>query len=389
MASPLQKTSTSDGVDFAAVEKVEKVQYTQAITVLLVSLLAVPVCYGLYRFHTAYQSIDQDLLFGVAVLICLLIWLLSYMILRSITQSHRVFDPFLAVFSFFSFTCVVDLILAFNIDKMIDWTTFYLEHGEKYLLSSYGAAINYWDGLIHLPLYLLLIHRLANGGSILVAGAFWFGSVMNSLLVFLPGNALGSFAQDLKPSFLLNVPYVLVPIWFLTRIAKEGSDLKPRLNLFSSGPLKYLLFLGSGLVSVIQTIRFFTVLSCPLEFANSWLLVEPSLTDPLVYPAMQVLVDFFYRLPVQFYLVYAIFQQHISPFSLVIAWINLGAAAQGIFSYSVTALRAPELSDTPFYQQYSLTPFLTLQATLFFIPLLTTLALEASQPRVATKSKSE
>ena len=127
----------------------------QAWIVLLVSLLAVPVCYGLFLLHSSHLALEEDVLFAVAVGLCLLVWLLSYVLLRLLTPAPRGADPFLALFSFFSFTCVVDLLLAFNIDGWIDWLSFYLQHGEKYLLSNHGAAINYWDGFIHLPLYVV------------------------------------------------------------------------------------------------------------------------------------------------------------------------------------------------------------------------------------------
>lgn len=48
------------------------------------------------------------------------------------------------------------------------------------------------------------------------AALVWFGSIFHSLLVFLPGNVLGP--HEVKLSYLLNVPYILVPLYVLHRM---------------------------------------------------------------------------------------------------------------------------------------------------------------------------
>ena len=238
--------------------------------------------------------------------------------------------------------------------------------------------------------YILLVHRLVNGGSVLLPGAFWFGSVVNSLLVFLPGSALGTFALELKPAFLLNVPYVIVPLSFLARLAAESSSLPPRRNVFCTGPLLcWLLALASLLLAALSTVRLLAVLSCPLPFAQQWLMLEPSLADPLVYPAMQALVDFFYRAPAQLFLAYTLFQRSVSPAARLLAWLNLGAASQGVFSYSFTAFRAPELLDSPIFLDYGRAPLAALLAILVLTPLLTVVALELSRPIAISKPKAD
>lgn len=342
--------------------------YLPAIVVLILSVAAgVPICWGLGHVHRTHVEFDEQLLFVIACLLCVGVWLLSYVVLRLVLSGRAsASDPFLALFSFFSFTCVVDLVLAFNIDGQLDWLAFYLEHGERYLQSAYGAAINYWDGLVHLPLYLLLVHRIANGpvAGYLAAGAFWFGSVMNSLVVFLPGNAAGSFALQLKLSFLLNVPYVIVPVSFLVRLLAADAQ-QPRRQVVDWTLCRLLMVPATAVALVVYAIRFLAVVGSPLEFVRVWVAeVEPILDDPLKYPALQAIVDFMYRVPVSLLLLLALFRTTVPSWVLTLAWINFGAAAQGAFSYAWSAASFDDMADTEFAQAVGQLGFHLLQLTL-------------------------
>jgi hypothetical protein len=49
----------------------------------------------------------------------------------------------------------------------------------------------------------------------------WTGSIVGSLLVLLPGMAIGSHSHALCASTLLNVPYVLIPVLFCKKVRQK------------------------------------------------------------------------------------------------------------------------------------------------------------------------
>ena len=56
-----------------------------------------------------------------------------------------------------------------------------------------------------------------------VAGLLWCGSILNSLPVVLLGGATGTHSATLKPSTLLNAPYILAPLLYLHAILPAAS----------------------------------------------------------------------------------------------------------------------------------------------------------------------
>jgi hypothetical protein len=41
--------------------------------------------------------------------------------------------------------------------------THYLEHGEPYLMSAWGAVVSYWDGTVFLVYYITMAYLSSNG----------------------------------------------------------------------------------------------------------------------------------------------------------------------------------------------------------------------------------
>jgi len=321
------------------------IRHSQTFIVFILSLFAIPVCYFL---STVKELYDENVLFVIAVGLCVGIVLISMGLF-----GRR--DLYVIGFSFFTWTCLVDLLLAFNIDGFIDWLDFYLEEGEKYLQSAHGAAINYWDGSVHYVLYLIMIDRLSaqSARPVSLISFFWFGSIINSLLVFLPGNALGPFAVELKPSFLLNVPYVFLPIFYALRtwkrqqashanVVEKQEVIAPRQsNRLIHWLLAIMFMIGIGLA----TIRLLIVLDTPIELLQAFRRnFEPLLAEPSTYPKMQMLCDFFYRLPMMGMFVYELISTSAGSFDYKRhkslenwAWIHAGAVCQGYFTYAFCA----------------------------------------------------
>ncbi|KFZ56012.1 Transmembrane 6 superfamily member 2, partial [Antrostomus carolinensis] len=98
-----------------------------------------------------------------------------------------------AVFVVFSFTSIVDLIIALEEDGYISgFVEVYIREGESYLRTAHGIMICYWDGIIHYGLYLAMIVAIDQRKSYRNLGLFWLGSLMMSIIVFLLGNLIGT-----------------------------------------------------------------------------------------------------------------------------------------------------------------------------------------------------
>ncbi|XP_069073482.1 transmembrane 6 superfamily member 2 isoform X2 [Pleurodeles waltl] len=219
---------------------------------------------------------------------------------------------------------------------------FYMREGEPYLRTSYGIVVCLWDGTVHYLLYLAMASAIIGRRSYRSLGLYWLGSLMMSLLVLLPGNVIGKFGTELRPSFLLNVPYVLLPIWAGMRIFRE-----PRTTVYISPekaleeqrcgllqrPLDLALMLYLVIAVGFTLFRGLVVLDCPSDCCFDYIYqYEPYLKDPVAYPKMQMLVYMFYALPVFCLCLYGLVQPGCTwmlDWTLVLA----GAIAQAQFSH--------------------------------------------------------
>src|SRR3990167_11397223 len=262
-------------------------------------------------------------------------------------------DYFLYVFSIFAFTAIVDLAIAFTLDGYTTMVEFYLENGEEYLKSSYGCFINYWDGTFHYLCYLILIYlilqRNKTDGKYQFFGWLWFGSIYNSIIVFLPGNLLGPWYKDIHLSYLLNIPYIVFPVLFALHLISQGSGAsepatKIRSPSRSQGAFSFLydLFLilfGFGLITLFF-VRAFVVLHGKYEFLTEWGKVyEPHLLSNTVWPALQVFVYLYYFSPVIIFISYSLYTREFYPnIQKPLILIAFGSSLQGQFSYIGPAL---------------------------------------------------
>ena len=68
----------------------------------------------------------------------------------------------ISVLSVGTFGGVVSLIIALEADGFISgFMTAYLQNGEPYLKTAHGTVISYWDGIVHYPLYLMMLAAIS------------------------------------------------------------------------------------------------------------------------------------------------------------------------------------------------------------------------------------
>eukprot|EP00743_Colponemidia_sp_Colp-15_P002316 GILK01002511.1.p1 GENE.GILK01002511.1~~GILK01002511.1.p1 ORF type:complete len:402 (-),score=24.45 GILK01002511.1:43-1113(-) len=318
--------------------------------------------------------------FYAGVIICLGICPLTYVLLLRHIPARKEF--FFYVFTVFAFTAVVDLFLAFTIDGFIDIAKFYLGEGEVYLASGHGLFINYWDGTAHYLMYLLMTYYMLKNESYRFTGLYWVGSILNSIIVFLPGNAIGKFGQSIKPSYLLNVPYALFPLIFGLRLLNQRDQhaaefvrrvksTRPLGSIWGR-PLDLLFVVFLAFATVFCTFRALVAFGSPISFCRWWLSdVEPYISDPTSYPVLQMAVYALYFAPFFVGAMMALIKP--SGCSWLPDWaaIAAGGLAQGQFSYIGAALHVPAPYPEPAWKPvptHTLSLFLCVNVALVVVP---------------------
>ena len=310
--------------------------------------------------------------FAVGVVSLLVVFLVPRLYFRDGPPKH---DPFYNVWSIFLFASLVDIVIGLENDGYVGkYLHFYLLQGEPYLKTPFGSMINYWDGTVHLALVLFVLSRTAYNEEYRLACLYWCGSILNSVAVLIPGGIIGKFGP--KWSILLNVPYVVIPLYVLFKVLSSRTA-SSRNVLTSLGRTRKqepvdILFVVLFIVSiVVNGFRAIVALDCKADITKNYLKdIEPYLADDTAFPKMQMLVYFFYFLPYYVYAIYRLIYPTASNGMMKdLAFVHAGAAAQAQFSYLTTAVH----SRTPANYRIPSSPtaqycFWIINIALFVIP---------------------
>ena len=304
------------------------------IAIALISLLAIPFSYAVANLSFFHDNPGAVL--GVGVLALVLPAVIAYLLVfRRMPDTVRK-DPFLYIFTIFSFACVLDLLIGRTLMGFTDVMAWYFASGEPYLNTAHGMAINIWDGTVHYALYLIMAYQMASGASYRRTGLIWVGSMMGSGMVFLVGNLIGVFANHVEPSYLLNVPFMLVPIFLAWRIfAQHNATAGPAAP--AGAMAKWLLTLALLAVAGFSLFRLLVALNPATGITAGWSAIEPYLQSPMAYPQLQIAVYAFWLAP--FCLIAALSLWRTSgPGISHWAWIFVGVVCQGQFAHIIAGL---------------------------------------------------
>ncbi|KAG8454908.1 hypothetical protein GDO86_001216 [Hymenochirus boettgeri] len=192
-----------------------------------------------------------------------------------------------------------------------------------------------------------MLAAIARGKDYKAVGLFWLGSLCMSMLVFIPGNVIGKYGTEIRPAFLLNVPYIFLPVWAGIRILRRCHSI-PKLSpeeveaAHNQGiiqrPMDIVLIVYLLGAIIFTVFRGLLVLDCPSDSCFTYIYqYEPYLRDPVAYPKVQMLVGMFYFLP---FLCVSLYALLIPGCSWMLDWtlVYAGAIAQAQFAHIGSSL---------------------------------------------------
>ncbi|KAK3097685.1 hypothetical protein FSP39_012094 [Pinctada imbricata] len=183
--------------------------------VLLTSLLALPIMYSVNLVPNL--SAHPLSIFIVGSVVLAFIFLIPFLYERKYPRKK---GSMYSVWSIFTFAALVDITIALENEGIAhNFMIFYMLGGEPYLKTSHGTMINFFDGILHFTMNVIILRAIDRGESYRNVGLYWAGSIVNSVIVLFLGAVIGHFG--VKWSVLLNVPYLTVPIYVAFRLLQE------------------------------------------------------------------------------------------------------------------------------------------------------------------------
>lgn len=257
-------------------------------TVLACSLLAIPANLLPHVIPALHANADAMSGYGAAVLLGSAV-LAYFLALRKLPKSPwRRYSVFFAVFMF---AAVIDALIAITLFGWSDVMSFYLADAEPYLSTGYGFAANMWDGTVHFGLYIAMVASIARGWVPRTAALFWAGSILCSLVVFMPGNLIGKYSEEVTSAIALNVVFLVVPMFVAARVLRGESSPSVPDSTERRNPMTGLLALGLLAVVAVGSFRMLAGLRPDISLTSSWATnVDPYVQDPTRYGQLYVVV---------------------------------------------------------------------------------------------------
>lgn len=332
------------------------------VAMVVIAILAIPFTYaqthaGVLEGHPTFVA-----LFGFAALT--VVGFLSYwFVFRHLPANVRR-SPFLILFAVFAFATMLDLLISLSLLGYTDLMNGYFETGEPYLKSSYGMAVNLWDGTAHLAMYVGMAYYLAKGESHRRLALFWSGSLTSACVIYMLANLIGEYAEYIEPSYAMNIPFMVVPVFYAWKILDEdrtsvGAGRAPL------AAQDYPLAVALLALAAVCGYRMLVVLNPGVSLTQGWTAVEPYLLSPSRYPQMQMIAYGCTLMPFAVLATLSLWRRP-SRGIAIWAWVFAGFVAQGQFGHVVGNLHA---ASDPRYAIGASAPFWFANLLVALVPL--------------------
>jgi hypothetical protein len=314
---------------------------------IVIALLAIPFSFAQTRAGVLEGHPNFVAAFGV-VSLALVGFLSHWFVFRHLPTNIRR-NPFLILFAIFAFATMLDLLIALSLLGITDVMNSYFESGEPYLKSSYGMAVNLWDGTAHLAMYAGMSYYLAKGVPHRRLALFWTGSLMSACIIYMLANLIGEYAEHIEASYLLNVPFMLVPIFYAWKILDEDKTQAAAVRA-PLGAQDYPLAVALLALAFLCAFRMLVAINPAVSLTQGWATIEPYLLMPSRYPQMQMIAYGTTLMPFAVLATMSLWRKPARGIAIW-AWIFAGFVAQGQFGHVIGNLHA---SSDPRYAMNSI-----------------------------------
>ncbi|KAL7851154.1 hypothetical protein AOLI_G00215100 [Acnodon oligacanthus] len=269
-----------------------------------VFILSLAAPFVLYTANNVSSLLTPLTILGLEGAILITVFFMAYLCV----QNEKTVDPLFYVFAVFSFTSVTDLMTALEQDGYIKgFMAFYINKGEPYLNTAYCIMMNYWNGVVHFVLLLMIVHCMRKGTPYRSIALLWAGSMIATQIVFIPGIVIGKHAKSIYPAFWRNILFLVLPIWAAAKLYNRPRELpiipadkveEEQKKGLLSRPKELLLTLCLLGAMAFTVFRGFVVLECALDICFTYIYqYEPYLKDNVAFSKVMMLVILFYALP--------------------------------------------------------------------------------------------
>ena len=200
-----------------------------------------------------------------------------------------------------AWSCMIDFVFFLEVNGNISgFMDYYLETGEPYFNSPYGALALLWDAGPHYFLYLQIIYMIDSGKNCKNVVLVWCGFMIPSVFTIFFGALSGRFSKDIHPASFLNIPYAVLPAYFAIKalvtedpgnqknVQYRSSDKQYlSLNAYFAGLCGSILLLLSALVNWVRAMGS---LGSYLPIAHTYAeIYEPYLLDDTKFGSSYVI----------------------------------------------------------------------------------------------------
>ncbi|KAK3777846.1 hypothetical protein RRG08_038094 [Elysia crispata] len=299
------------------------------------SLLSWPIFVVIDKLNL-FKSESSAALAGFAIIaIALLLFILLF------RRYFKRVDPFVYIFSLLCCDALPGLVFVLELDGFIPRynSTTMVTGIEPYMKTSYGVISTYWNGIVHLILYLSAITLYVRRDSHREVTLFWAGSFLNMLVVLVP--ALVTQTPLNKSAIYTNAPIIVLPIvaigYYMHRRPVQARSFLEAPKIWKR-PMDLLFFVYFLLAACVVVFRGMAVVggkaSCMKDYLSN---CEPYLKDSNSFPKFQALSYLYFYLAYYLSAMYGLLypgQHWMADWSLV----HAGAAAQAQVTYIAGAL---------------------------------------------------